>query len=151
MKIKFFLIILFFALNNCGYKPLYSNKNINFAINELNISGPEKIRNLLKSNLNIFLDQKNQSKIYNINIRSFSSRSIISKNNEGDANMYSIELKIDMEVLENQKIISSKNFKESFDYKNQTNLFNLKKYEDNILDNLYEKIYEKIILYLYTI
>ena len=151
MRIKFFLIILFFALNNCGYKPLYSNKNINFSINELNISGPEKIRNQLKNNLNIFLDQKNQSKIYNINIRSFSSRSIISKNNEGDANMYSIELKIDMEVLENQKIISSKNFKESFDYKNQTNLFNLKKYEDNILDNLYEKIYEKIILYLYTI
>ena len=58
MKIKFFLIILFFALNNCGYKPLYSNKNINFTINELNISGPEKIRNQLKNNLNIFLDQK---------------------------------------------------------------------------------------------
>ena len=65
--------------------------------------------------------------------------------------MYSIELKINMEILENEKVISIKNFKESFDYKNQTNLFSLKKYEDNILDNLSEKIYEKIILYLYTI
>jgi len=151
MRIKFFLIILFFALNNCGYKPLYSNKNINFSINELNISGPEKIRNQLKNNLNIFLDQKNKSKIYNININSSSSRSVISKNNEGDPNMYSIELKINIEILENEKIISTKSFGESFDYKNQTNLFNLKKYEDNILDNLSEKIYEKIILYLYTI
>tara|TARA_Y100000590_G_scaffold288188_1_gene324506 strand:+ start:97 stop:552 length:456 start_codon:yes stop_codon:yes gene_type:complete len=151
MKIKFFLIILLFALDSCGYKPLYSNKNINFSINELNISGPEKIRNQLKNNLNIFLDQKNKSKIYNINIKSSSSRSIISKNNEGDPNMYSIELKINMEILENEKVISIKNFKESFDYKNQTNLFSLKKYEDNILDNLSEKIYEKIILYLYTI
>ena len=65
--------------------------------------------------------------------------------------MYSIEVKISMEILENEKIISTKNFRESFDYKSQSNLFRLKKYEDNILDNLYEKIYEKIILYLYTI
>ena len=151
MKIKFFLIILFFALNNCGYKPLYSNKNINFSINELNIYGPEKIKNQLKNNLNIFLNQKDKSKIYNINVKSSSARSVISKNNEGDPNMYSIEVKISMEILENEKIISTKNFKESFDYKNQSNLFSLKKYEDNILDNLYEKIYEKIILYLYTI
>ena len=151
MKIKFFLIILFFALNNCGYKPLYSNKNINFSINELNIYGPEKIKNQLKNNLNIFLNQKDKSKIYNINVKSSSARSVISKNNEGDPNMYSIKVKISMEILENEKIISTKNFKESFDYKNQSNLFSLKKYEDNILDNLYEKIYEKIILYLYTI
>ena len=151
MKIKFFLIILFFALNNCGYKPLYSNKNINFSINELNIYGPEKIKNQLKNNLNIFLNQKDKSKIYNINVKSSSARSVISKNNEGDPNMYSIEVKISMEILENEKIISTKNFKESFDYKNQSNLFSLKKYEDNILDNLSEKIYEKIILYLYTI
>ncbi len=151
MKIKFFLIVLVFALSNCGYKPLYSNKNINFSINELNISGPEKIRNQLKNNLIIFANQKNKSKIYNINIKSSSSRSVISKNNEGDPSMYSTELKINVEILENEKIISSKKFIEIFDYKNQTNLFSLKKYEDNILDNLYEKIYEKIILYLYTI
>ena len=151
MKIKFFLIILFFALNNCGYKPLYSNKNINFSINELNIYGPEKIKNQLKNNLNIFLNQKDKSKIYNINVKYSSARSVISKNNEGDPNMYSIKVKISMEILENEKIISTKNFKESFDYKNQSNLFSLKKYEDNILNNLYEKIYEKIILYLYTI
>ena len=54
-------------------------------------------------------------------------------------------------LIKDNHIASTKNFKESFDYKNQSNLFSLKKYEDNILDNLYEKIYEKIILYLYTI
>ena len=151
MKIKFFLIILLFALDSCGYKPLYSNKNINFSINELNIYGPEKIKNQLKNNLNIFLNQKDKSKIYNINVKYSSARSVISKNNEGDPNMYSIEVKISMEILENEKIISTKYFNESFDYKNQSNLFSLKKYEDNILNNLYEKIYEKIILYLYTI
>ena len=133
MKIKFFLIILFFALNNCGYKPLYSNKNINFSINELNIYGPEKIKNQLKNNLNIFLNQKDKSKIYNINVKSSSARSVISKNNEGDPNMYSIKVKISMEILENEKIISTKNFIETFDYKNQSNLFDLKKYEDNNL------------------
>ena len=65
--------------------------------------------------------------------------------------MYSIKLEINMEILDNEKIIATKNFIETFDYKNQTNLFNLKKYEDNIIDNLSEKIYQKIILYLYTI
>ena len=151
MKIKFILVFLFLILASCGYKPLYSSKNINFSINELNITGPQKIRNGLKNNLNIFLNQKNKSEIYNINIKSSSLKSIISKDEEGDPSMYSIKLEINMEILDNEKIIATKNFIETFDYKNQTNLFNLKKYEDNIIDNLSEKIYQKIILYLYSI
>ena len=151
MKIKFTLVFLFLILASCGYKPLYSSKNINFSINELNITGPQKIRNGLKNNLNIFLNQKNKSEIYNINIKSSSLKSIISKDEQGDPSMYSIKLEINMEILDNEKIIAKKNFIETFDYKNQTNLFNLKKYEDSIIDNLSEKIYEKIILYLYTI
>ena len=151
MKIKFTLVFLFLILASCGYKPLYSSKNINFSINELNITGPQKIRNGLKNNLNIFLNQKNKSEIYNINIKSSSLKSIISKDEQGDPSMYSIKLEINMEILDNEKIIARKNFIETFDYKNQTNLFNLKKYEDNIIDNLSEKIYQKIILYLYTI
>ena len=151
MKIKFTLVFLFLILASCGYKPLYSSKNINFSINELNITGPQKIRNGLKNNLNIFLNQKNKSEIYNINIKSSSLKSIISKDEQGDPSMYSIKLEINMEILDNEKIIARKNFIETFDYKNQTNLFNLKKYEDSIIDNLSEKIYEKIILYLYTI
>ena len=151
MKIKFTLVFLFLILASCGYKPLYSSKNINFSINELNITGPQKIRNGLKNNLNIFLNQKNKSEIYNINIKSSSLKSIISKDEQGDPSIYSIKLEINMEILDNEKIIDRKNFIETFDYKNQTNLFNLKKYEDNIIDNLSEKIYQKIILYLYTI
>ena len=151
MKIKFTLVFLFLILASCGYKPLYSSKNINFSINELNITGPQKIRNGLKNNLNIFLNQKNKSEIYNINIKSSSLKSIISKDEQGDPSMYSIKLEINMEILDNEKIIARKNFIETFDYKNQTNLFNLKKYEDIIIDNLSEKIYQKIILYLYTI
>jgi len=151
MKIKFTLVFLFLILASCGYKPLYSSKNINFSINELNITGPQKIRNGLKNNLNIFLNQKNKSEIYNINIKSSSLKSIISKDEQGDPSIYSIKLEINMEILDNEKIIAKKNFIETFDYKNQTNLFNLKKYEDSIIDNLSEKIYEKIILYLYTI
>ena len=151
MKIKFTLVFLFLILASCGYKPLYSSKNINFSINELNITGPQKIRNGLKNNLNIFLNQKNKSEIYNINIKSSSLKSIISKDEQGDPSIYSIKLEINMEILDNEKIIARKNFIENFDYKNQNNLFNLKKYEDIIIDNLSEKIYQKIILYLYTI
>ena len=151
MKIKFILVFLFLILASCGYKTLYSSKNINFSINELNITGPQKIRNGLKNNLNIFLNQKNKSEIYNINIKSSSLKSIISKDEQGDPSIYSIKLEINMEILDNEKIIARKNFIENFDYKNQNNLFNLKKYEDIIIDNLSEKIYQKIILYLYTI
>ena len=90
-------------------------------------------------------------KIYDINITSSSNRVIISKDSEGNPNLYNLKLIINMEIIENGETIVLKKFSESFDYKNQSNLFNLKKYEDNILDNLSEKIYEKIILYLYTI
>tara|TARA_Y100000590_G_scaffold351327_1_gene403534 strand:+ start:393 stop:848 length:456 start_codon:yes stop_codon:yes gene_type:complete len=151
MKIKVILILLFFILSNCGYQPLYSTKNINFTLSKINIYGPEKIKNGIKNNLKIFLNQKNKSKTYDINVKSTSAKSVISKDSEGNPNIFSLKLQINLEILENEKIISTKNFIETFDYKNQSNLFDLKKYEDNILDNLAEKIYEKMILYLYTI
>ena len=55
--IPFFLIIIF--LNNCGYTPQYAlNKNVNFTIDLVEISGDREFNNFLKTRLKRYEDEE---------------------------------------------------------------------------------------------
>jgi len=56
-----------------------------------------------------------------------------------------------MKVHEKETLINHKKFKENFKYKNQSNKFDLEKYEKIIQNNLITKISNNIIIYLFTI
>ena len=62
-----------------------------------------------------------------------------------------IEIIINLDVLENDNLKSKTSFKESFEYKNKSNKYELKKYEKNIQKNLSSKISKDIVEYLYSI
>ena len=51
-NILFFLILLF--INQCGYEPIYSNKNIKFNIKKIKIENNLNIGRQLKNRLEIF-------------------------------------------------------------------------------------------------
>ena len=46
-----FLIILFFV-SNCGYTPIFSNKNSSFSIIEIKSTGNNRLNKILKNKLN---------------------------------------------------------------------------------------------------
>ena len=58
---------------------------------------------------------------------------------------------VNLEVLENNQVKGKAKFKEDFEYKNQSNKFNLKQYEKTIEKNLISEISNDIISYLYTL
>ena len=62
-----------------------------------------------------------------------------------------MEINLDLEVLENNILKSKINFKETFEYNNQSNKFDLKQYENNIQNNLLNKIADDIIRHLYLL
>ena len=65
--------------------------------------------------------------------------------------IFSMEINLDLEVLENNILKSKINFKETFEYNNQSNKFDLKQYENNIQNNLLNKIADDIIRHLYLL
>ena len=62
-----------------------------------------------------------------------------------------MDISIDLKVIENKIIKGEKNFKEKFEYDNQTNKFNLNQYEKNLEKSLVTEMSEDIIFYVYNL
>ena len=144
------LILSTFIITSCGYKSIYSSKNLNFNILEFEVADKTKISRKIKSNLDSY--KKNNSKnFYYIKINSKKEINIISKDSKGDPSNFVMNIISEITILNDEKIVKNKVFSESFNYKNSSNKFDLKQYEKNIEENLTDKIIENIISYFYTL
>ena len=144
------LILSAFVITSCGYKSIYSSKNLNFNILEFEVVDKTKISRKIKNNLNSY-KKNNPNNSYSIKINSKKDITIISKDSEGDPSNFEMTIISEITILNNEKIVKNKVFSESFNYKNSSNKFDLKQYEKNIEENLTNKIIENIISYFYTL
>ena len=150
-KINFYLVLLIILLSACDYKPIYSKKNNNFSIKEINTKNQNRLVTELKNNLKIYFINTNIEKNYVLNIESKQNKKITSKDTSGNAKTHSLEIIVKLKVFKNNKVIGDKKFTEIFNYNTQENKFNLSQYEKNISTNLINKISENIIIYLTSI
>ncbi len=144
------LILSAFVITSCGYKSIYSSKNLNFNILEFEVVDKTKISRKIKNNLNSY-KKNNSNNFYSIKINSKKNINIISKDSEGDPSNFEMTIISEITILNDEEIVQNKLFSESFNYKNSSNKFDLKQYEKNIEDNLTNKILENIIAYFYTL
>ena len=95
------------------------------------------------------LSNENANKNLNIIFDFKEDISVILKDSKGNPSRNRLKINIDLSLLdENQKLISSKNFEESFEYNVNDNKFNLRQYEKNLKQNIVEEITKQILLYL---
>ena len=156
MIIKIISIIFsFLLLLNCGYEPIYSKKkiekNYNFSIEEITFLNQNTNNQLIKNNLLNYFNHEEKIKKISLEINTNTNKKIVLKNKQGNIEIFSMEITIVVKVYENGTSINYKEFKENFKYKNQSNKFNLEKYEKVIQNNLITKISNNIIIYLFTI
>ncbi len=156
MKIKKIIIVLnFFLLLSCGFEPIYLKKENmigqNFTINNIGFSGDNNINQNLKNSLKNYINVKGKQKEYDLIIDSSSKKTITSKNEKGNPDIFYTEVIVKMDVLNNNKIKSKKTFSEGFEYKNKSGKYELKKYERTIQKNLTNKISQEIIKFLYSL
>jgi nitrogenase subunit NifH len=150
-KIIFYFLPFLLLINSCGYQPIYTNKNINFSIKEINSINNNRLIILLKNNLNMYSDTENKDKNYLLNVEVERKIITTSKDTAGNPKTYLMEVIVKIEVQENYGEITKKNFVEKFNYNTQDNKFNQHQYEENIEENLIRKISENIVLYLSSI
>jgi hypothetical protein len=148
---KLFLVIFIFFLTNCGYEPLYTNKNNSIIeFNSINTAGDEKINKRIISLIRINKKQNNSS-LYSLLIDSNKIREILARDTSGDVTSYKLSLKVTLSIIDSinkEKVIKSKEFNSSYTYKNAENKFQLSQDEKNIIDNLIESSVKKIIIFL---
>ena len=149
------IIFSFLLILNCGYEPIYSKKkiekNYNFSIKEITFLNQNTINQPIKENLLNYFNQDGRLKKISLEINTNTNKTVTLRNKQGNIEIFLMEITVDIKVNEKETLINYKNFKESFKYKNQSNKFDLEKYEKIIQNNLITKISNNIIIYLFTI
>lgn len=147
MKKIFVNLILILMLSNCGYAPIYSNKNFNFDLNKITKKENSKLNSNIAKNLRVFSNADNPNKIY-LKLDSKKVINIIAKDKKGNPSRYdmSITMIVDVEYRENKTM--QKTFTENFNYNTSANKFELSQYEKEIEELLINKIIEELIRHL---
>ena len=143
--IKILVLLLF--ITGCGYSPIFSSKESNFSITELNSTGNKKLSNIISNRLNSYknLESKND---FSIIINTDLEKKITSKDTKGNPKTFRLNVKSNIIVKDLKDNLNEKSFLKSINYNNKKNKFELNKYENEISTNLAEKISDQIIIYL---
>ncbi len=146
---KFFFI--YFFIVSCGYQPIFSEKKVNFAIKNLIYDKNNKVDLEINKNLKKYKNLENKNKILDLEISSKINKITTSLDDRGDPKSYRLEIEVKTIVKKNNKLLNEKEFNKSQNYNNNTNKFDLKKYENLIKKNMVDKITEEIITYIISL
>ena len=143
---KFVLVFMILGLTSCSYSPIFSEKNYNFEINEIVLTGEKDINKILREKFNRFQNNQNlEKKEYKLLINSKKERSIVSKNSKGDPLKFELIIKVEYEIIFNENLILKKTIEKNNIYNNDSDLFKLEQSEKIIIDNISGNISDNII------
>ena len=148
MRKIFFIMLL--LLSSCGFEPIYTNKNIlNLEFKKISLSGENNINELIIRNLNLKLNQENES-LNEIKINSVYNVNETLKSSQGIAETLNSSITVNLSILDNKDLLTNKTFSKNFSYNNKNNKFELVSYQNEIKLNLINEIVKEIILFLNT-
>ena len=148
--LKKIIIILLSTLylTSCGFTPIYSKKNLDFQINNIQFEGDREIKAILLSNLSVYKTKKKDKYNYDLNIKSEKKVEIASKNTKGEATVYKININSIVEVFLDDKLLLTKHYNNSSIYSSEKKIIKMKEVESRNLSNLSSKLASEIILTL---
>ena len=148
--LKKIIIILLSTLylTSCGFTPIYSKKNLDFQINNIQFEGDREIKAILLSNLKTYKTKEKDKYNYDLNIKSEKKVEIASKNTKGEATVYKININSIVEVFLDDKLILTKHYNNSSIYSSEKKIIKMKEVESRNLSDLSSKLASEIILTL---
>ena len=148
--LKKIIIILLSTLylTSCGFTPIYSKKNLDFQINNIQFEGDREIKAILLSNLSAYKTKEKDKYNYDLNIKSEKKVEIASKNPKGEATVYKININSTVEVFLDDKLLLTKHYNNSSIYSSEKKIIKMKEIESRNLSNLSSKLASEIILTL---
>ena len=138
-------IFILLILTNCGFSPIYMEKNnVDYNINISKVDGDTEINQFISNKIKKYSDQS-YNKEYDISINSEFSKMSLAKDSTGRTSDLKLSTKITINVNyenENQKYV----FNESINIKNDTDSFEQRNYEKTIKENFASSAVNKLII-----
>jgi len=150
---KIIIPILLLLLSSCGYEAIYSKKNLSsydFSISELTFVGDRDVNIKIKQRLNSFTVNK-KNKNFILKISSDAEKVVLAKDTAGNPTNFKYTITVNIEVIMKNNLKNNLQIIDSFNYNNDVNKFDLKKYELQIIGNLAETASEKLLYKLSNI
>ena len=143
---KIITIAFIFVTTSCSYKPIFSEKNYNFQIDELILSGDEDVNSVIDRQLSMIKKSQNlNNENFSVIINSIKNKGIISNDSKGDPLKFEISINVNYKILKKGQIILERDIEKSNIINNKSDKFELDQDEKNITTNLSEKISDNII------
>ena len=144
--LRYLAVFFITVLSACSYKPIFSESNYNFEINEIIFSGERYINRIIKNKLGLIKKEKDQDKKkYNLLINTNKKKLIVSKDSKGAPLKFDLIITTYYEINYEEKLLFKKEVIKNKVYNNDIDKFKLEQNEKIILENLSEKISETII------
>lgn len=151
MKSLISVIIFSILIISCGFKPIYSSKNSNFEIIEINNKSKSKNSFMIEKTIMSISNEEANRKL-KIELDYQKTITTILKNSKGDPSKNKLTVNVNINVKDNNdKDLIDKVFSEEFSYDVQDKKFDMAQYVDNISENLNNKISNDIIFLLTTL
>ena len=149
IKKIFYTLTIFLFLTSCGYQPLIS-KNTNFTLKLIELGGNTKVNYIIKNKLKIYEEENSK---YDLEILNSEINKIVtSMDTKGNPKTFQMTIKLIINLNKNPDfVIEGKSFATKTNYNTISSKFDLKKYEDNLIENLTQKILDELILYIQTL
>ena len=147
---KFIIIFFILTLYGCGFNPIYNVSNeIKYKILINEMTGDQFINNIIRDE--IFKNSnKNSKEILKINFNTDYEKIILSNDIKGSPSEFQVIAKTTFDIIYGDKIIKN-DFNEKQIFKNTSDFFGQKNYEENIKQNFARSIARKFNLGLLTI
>ena len=147
-KILIKVIILFFVISvsACSYKPIFSEKEYGFEIEEIILNGETNINRIISNKLKFIKStRKKEKNIYTVEINSEKKIGIVSKDSKGDPLKFEMTILVEYNIIKDGNLILNSKIEKINVYNNESDQFELEQTEDIILKNLSDSASDIII------
>ena len=141
----FILLALFLFFLSCGYTPIFSKKDINFSIENIEFLGDKDIKEKISHALSNYKNKPGKEKTISLVITNSKNTTTASKNSKGEAQTSRISVNVNVKMILAENNIVEKNFSRSSIYGVIDRKSEQKLIENKLIENLSNEIAQQII------
>jgi len=143
-KIFVFPIFFLFFLS-CGYTPIFSKKDVNFSIENIEFLGDRDVKEKVNHSLSNYRNKPNKEKKVSLIINSLKKINVASKNSKGVAQTNKISIDVSVKIILSENNFLVKSFSKSSIYTVIDRKSEQKLIENKLTKNLSSEIALQII------
>jgi hypothetical protein len=141
----FKLLTLFLFFSSCGYTPIFSKKEVNFSIENIEFLGDKNVTEKINHTLSQYEDKPDKEKKISLVVTGLKNIITVSKNSKGEPRTKRINVDVNIKLILAKNNFVEKNYNKTSIYNVSDRKSEQKSIEKKLVENLSSEIALQII------